>query len=236
MSYTELHFHLLPGIDDGPATVEEGVELARAAQADGTRTIVATPHVHPHHVTDPTEIAERVAELNRRLRAERVAVEVKAGGELADHMVQRLSQRQLEAIAHGPRGRRWVLLEAPFRGMDADFRAAANELRQRGFAFVLAHPERSSGPAAGAAVQLTAGSFTGAYGEHARSEAFRILRAAPVAVIASDAHGADRGPALRPALAALRAAGQPDPERLAGAVPNALLARGLEQPPARMVA
>ena len=33
---TDIHFHILPGIDDGPATMEEAVELARAAQRDGT--------------------------------------------------------------------------------------------------------------------------------------------------------------------------------------------------------
>jgi len=47
MSYTELHFHLLPGIDDGPSSIEQSVELAAAAASEGTGTIVTTPHVHP---------------------------------------------------------------------------------------------------------------------------------------------------------------------------------------------
>ncbi|MGA3363301.1 MAG: CpsB/CapC family capsule biosynthesis tyrosine phosphatase, partial [Solirubrobacteraceae bacterium] len=41
----DLHCHVLPGIDDGPATWEESLLLARTAAGAGTRTIVATPHV-----------------------------------------------------------------------------------------------------------------------------------------------------------------------------------------------
>ena len=41
----DLHCHVLPGIDDGPATMEDSVALARAAARGGTTTIVATPHV-----------------------------------------------------------------------------------------------------------------------------------------------------------------------------------------------
>ena len=41
----DIHFHCLPGIDDGPSTWEEAVDLCRAAGAEGTETIVATPHV-----------------------------------------------------------------------------------------------------------------------------------------------------------------------------------------------
>ncbi len=64
MSRAELHFHLLPGVDDGPATVEESVALARAARRDGTAVVVATPHVREVEVR---ELPERVG----RLEAER---------------------------------------------------------------------------------------------------------------------------------------------------------------------
>jgi tyrosine-protein phosphatase YwqE len=90
--------------------------------------------------------------------------------------------------------------------------------------------------AAGSSVQLTAWSLTGRYGEPTRTLAFGILRDAPSALIASDAHGSDRMPSLRAALRALTAAGEHNPERLAGAVPYELLHRGLARPPARMVA
>jgi protein-tyrosine phosphatase len=247
MSYTEVHFHLLPGVDDGPSSIEESLELARAAVAEGTGTIVATPHVHPHHVTDVGEVAERVEELTGHLRRERISVDVIPGGELAHSMVGRLSQAELESIAQGPPRRRWLLLEAPFAGIGESYSAAADELRDRGFAVVVAHPERAEASAAtsralerelaaGSALQLTAGSFAGHYGERVRTAALGLIRAASRTVIASDAHGGSRMPSLQLGVDALAAAGERDAARLAGAVPRALLQRGLGIPPAALVA
>ena len=237
MGFVELHFHLLPAVDDGPSSIEESVALAAAAVADGTRTVVATPHVHAQHVTDPGEIPARVRELAEALRRQRVRLAVLPGGEVAHEIVERLTQRQLEAIAHGPASRRWLLLEAPFSGLDAQFTAAADELRARGFAVVIAHPERAQQTLATATVvthelavgsvpQLSAWSLAGLNGEQARIAALRMLRTSQAAVIASDAHGGSRMPALRQALAAL-AAGTRKPERFAAENPRALLDQGL---------
>lgn len=236
----ELHFHLLPGIDDGPSSIPESVDLAAAAVAEGTSLVIATPHVHPAHVTDPGVIGERVRELSRRLAAEHVELEVHAGGELSHLMVGRLSQAELDLIAQGPAGRRWVLLETPFAGAHQDFVEAADELRHRGFALVIAHPERAHPTPEGAAtiqrelalgsvLQLTAASLTGEYGSEARAAALEFLGYCAPAVIASDAHGrrAGRMPALSTAIAELRRVGHPDPGRHVEANPRALLAHGL---------
>jgi protein-tyrosine phosphatase len=236
----ELHFHLLPGIDDGPSSIPESVELAAAAVADGTRLVLATPHVHPGHVTDPGVIRESVRELSHRLAAEHVELEVRVGGELSHLMVGRLSQAELDLIAHGPAARRWVLLETPFGGADNDFAEAADELRQRGFALLIAHPERArSTPesaatierelALGSVLQLTAASVTGDYGAEARAAALEWLHDSAPTVIASDAHGrrAGRMPALSAAIVELQRLGHPDPGRHVEANPRALLAHGL---------
>jgi protein-tyrosine phosphatase len=239
MTYTELHFHLLPGIDDGPSTLEESVELAAAAAAQGTGTIVTTPHVHPEFVTDVSSLPDRVSEVVSKLAAKRIRVGVLCGGELAQEMVPRLSQRELETIAQGPPGRRWLLLEAPLAGIDRTYTAAADELRERGFAVVVAHPERAlrwsdagwetleHELATGSVVQINAWSIAGLYGEMVRATALWLLRTAPQAVVASDAHGGSRTPALGLALDALDAAAFPDPQRLLDAVPNGLLEHGL---------
>jgi len=239
MSHTELHFHLLPGIDDGPSSMEESIALAVAAAADGTGTIVATPHVHPQFDTDVSSLPERVREVSARLAARRIAIRVLCGGELAHNMVPRLSQAELETIAHGPPGRRWLLLEAPLEGLDHAYTEAADEVRDRGFAVVVAHPERalrwSDGSwetlerelAVGSVVQINAWSVAGLYGEMVRATALWLLRTAPRAVVASDAHGGERMPALSLGLDALVAARIPDPTRLISAVPTALLEHGL---------
>ena len=239
MSYAELHFHLLPGIDDGPASIEQSIELATAAAAEGTRTIVTTPHIHPQWVIDVSSLPERVRELNAKLAARRIRIEVLCGGELDQEMVSRLSQGELDTIAHGPPGRRWLLLEAPLAGIDRAYTAAADELRERGFAVVVAHPERAlrwsdagwetleHELSAGSVVQINAWSVAGLYGELVRATALWLLRTAPRAVIASDAHGGSRMPALGLAVDALAAARVADPRGLIDAVPRGLLEHGL---------
>jgi protein-tyrosine phosphatase len=140
MSFTELHFHILPGIDDGPGTMEESVALACAAAAEGTRVIVATPHVHEHFVTDVSVLQNRVRKVNDALGRARVPIRVLCGGELAHGMVARLGPADLDVIAHGPKGRRWLLLEAPLERIEDGFAPAAAELRERGFGIVIAPP------------------------------------------------------------------------------------------------
>ncbi len=239
MNYAELHFHLLPGIDDGPSSIEQSVELAAAAAAEGTTTIVTTPHVHPQWVTDVSSLPERVREMNDKLAARRIRIDVRCGGELDQQMVPRLSQRELETIAQGPPGRQWLLLEAPLAGIDRSYTTAADELRERGFAVVVAHPERAlrwsdagwetleHELSAGSVVQINAWSVAGLYGEMVRATALWLLRTAPRAVIASDAHGGPRMPALGLALDALAAARVAEPHRLIDAVPRGLLEQGL---------
>lgn len=248
MSHTELHFHLLPGVDDGPSSMEESVELAAAAAADGTGTIITTPHVHPEFDTDVSGLGERVVELGTTLAAERVPIRVLCGAELAPEMVARLSERELEEIAQGPPGRRWLLLEAPLGGLDDRYTVAAEELRRRGFAVVVAHPERALRRlqegwrvlerelAAGSALQVNAWSLAGLYGERIRAIALRLVRTAPHLVIASDAHGGGRTPALQLGLYALASVGVPDPARFTDAVPDRLLQHGLAVRPSSLVA
>lgn len=247
VGHLEIHFHLLPGVDDGPSSVEESIALAQAAVADGTDTVVVTPHVHPQFVADPLEVPGRTRELAEQLRRERVPLAVVPGGEIAHQMVAGLSDRQIEAIAHGPPGRRWVLLEAPFDGLGRDFLAAADELRARSFSVVVAHPERVAMGwrtrraighelAAGSVLQLTAGSFVGIFGERVRSNAMRLLKLAPHVAIASDAHGVIRMPGLRAALGVLEPSGIGEPDRFTDAVPRKLLEQGLAARRARTAA
>jgi len=239
MSYAELHFHLLPGIDDGPASMDETVALAAGAAAEGTRTIVTTPHVHRNFVEDPTTLPERVAEVRARLAEARIPLELRCGGEIDLAIATDLSDAQLEVIAHGPQDRRWVLLESPLRGLDDDYSVVADELRARGFAVVVAHPERSfrrpeaawraveQEVAAGSVLQINAWSIIGRYGERVRETSMALLACAPRTVVASDAHGEPRMPSLTLAIEALTRAGLDDAARLASGAPYELLEGGL---------
>jgi protein-tyrosine phosphatase len=232
---TELHFHLLPGVDDGPADGAEAVELARLAVADKTSRIVTTPHVRFVEVEALSELTARCRAL---LHHARVELDVCAGGELSPDDVGSLDQRQLDLLAHGPPGGRWVLLEAPLFDGDSDLETAAEELRRRGFGVLIGHPERSpitprsvisAQVALGAVLQLNASSLTGDHGPEARLEAIELARSGLPFLVASDAHSTARPPRLTAAAAALAAAGIHDATVLTAIdlLPEAILTHGL---------
>jgi len=237
---TELHFHLLPGVDDGPETVDESIELAWMAVADGTTTVVTTPHARD---VDLLSVPDRVRALRARLADAGVPLRVVAGAELAQDDVAQLTGEELEIAAHGPPGRRWVLLEAPLFLDAPGLLDAAAELAARGFGLLVGHPERCDelmAPgggldellAGGARLQLNGSSLTGLHGDRARAWAIELAATGRATVIASDAHRPSRGPVLSAAVAALVEAGMPADaaERLVSAAPRALLEEGLPVP------
>ena len=66
MGFTDIHSHILYGVDDGAKTLEESLGMLQLAAASGTTDIVATPHVNGQFEFDPELIDERIAELSAR--------------------------------------------------------------------------------------------------------------------------------------------------------------------------
>src|SRR5690348_6007121 len=97
----DLHCHILPGVDDGPKTIEESIAMARVAYEDGIRTIVATPHVSHDYPLDPREIDGRVDEVNAALRAAGVELAVVRGAEVASSGVLDFDRGALDAACIG---------------------------------------------------------------------------------------------------------------------------------------
>jgi protein-tyrosine phosphatase len=232
---TELHFHLLPGVDDGPRDEPEAVELARLAVADGTARVTVTPHVRDVRLS---ELVARTDQLRATLREAGVPLEICRGGELSPDDVPSLGQNELELLAHGPAGRRWVLMEAPLWSTEPSLPVSAAELRARGFGVLIAHPERSGEVTAaelreevrmGAVLQLNASSLVGIHGEEAERAAVELARSGIPFVLSSDAHSSARPPLLRRGRGVLASAGV-DPATVTAAVevaPARLLSDGL---------
>jgi protein-tyrosine phosphatase len=89
----DLHCHILHGLDDGPETAAESMQMARTFERAGYRTVAATPHMVAGTAWMPAtdRINARVAELNRAIRDEGLNLEIVPGMEIAlDPQIPRL--------------------------------------------------------------------------------------------------------------------------------------------------
>jgi protein-tyrosine phosphatase len=231
----DLHSHILPGVDDGPATLEGSLALARVAVAAGTRTILATPHINHDRSIDAALVAQRLEVLRPALAAAEIPLEVLPGGEIAIWRLGDLDDAALRTLAlGGGAGGNYLLVESPFSPAIGAFEPPVLDLLGRGHRVLLAHPERC--PAfqhdperlqrlvdAGALVQITAGSMTGGFGPTVRRLTAALLRDGLVHVVASDAHDAvKRPPGLSAGFAAIPGLGELKPW-LTEQVPRAIL-------------
>jgi protein-tyrosine phosphatase len=234
----DLHCHILPGVDDGPADLEGSLAMAREHVARGTRTVIATPHVSWDYPTTPDEIETGVATLNAALREEGIELEVLAGAEVALTRAVDLTAEQLSRLrlGDGP----WLLLEAPISVDSPGVEGLVGIVQSRGVRVLLAHPERCASfhtdpdllarlVAGGCLAQVTANALTGFFGRTVQASARRYVDAGLVHVVSSDSHDAThRSPGL---VHEMDEAGYgPLTEWMGEQVPRSLLA-GVPYPP-----
>ena len=199
----DLHCHLYPGVDDGPASDAESVALARALVAVGVTTAACTSHVRPDKGWMNTRVGdgERQQHLRALLHEAAVPLGITNG---AEHYVDATVFGSLDILANlaVPYGTsRWLLVETPYLGEPPQLMELLASVRRRGFRVLLAHAERfpylsdKSEYAqrlvdAGMVLQVNLGSFAGAYNRAQQKNAERLLKEGFVGVLAGDCHRA----------------------------------------------
>ncbi len=233
----DIHCHILPGVDDGPGSLNEALDMCRSAVADGIKTIVATPHFNPgtfeftgRKVSDTVDILVAAAKdegMDLRILP---GAEVAVSPEMPAHLKQ---NRHLTLNSSG----RYFLAELPPFSVPPAWDAFLLSILSSGLVPIIAHPERNpwfiNHPDAlsfavdnGIMVQITAMSITGGLGPEPRDFSAFLLRNNLVHVIATDAHSADfRSPVLSEAAAiAADLIGVESAEALVKSVPEAIIA------------
>jgi protein-tyrosine phosphatase len=216
----DLHSHLLYSVDDGAATLEESLELARLAVADGIQTAVLTPHIHPgRYKNTRSSLLNKLLKFQCELDGAGIPLQLRLGGEV------RLSIESLELILEDEvpflgllGGYRILLLEFPHQMIPVGSQQFIEKLLALKIRPLIAHPERNKAVMAqperirvfvdtGCWLQVTAGSVAGGFGEHSKQVANWLVKNDLVHVLASDAHNVEHRPPLlsqgRDAVAAL---------------------------------
>ncbi len=169
--------------------------MLKAAAADGTTDLVATPHSNAEYAYDAEAVEQRIQEL-AALGVEQPKMHRGCEFHLNyDNLEQLLRKERVYTINSG----RYLLLECPDFHLGKHAESVITRLVEAGLVPVLAHPERnllfqrSSGRLerwvdAGCLTQVTSLSITGAFGSPPRVAALDFLDRGLVHVVASDAH------------------------------------------------
>lgn len=209
----DIHTHILPGLDDGPETLNEALVLAAEAYNAGTATLVATPHVlNGLDMNRNMQIINVFNQFKKRLSIELPKLNLILGSEIyfRPHL-RELVHLEVSTIDAGGL---YMLIEFSLTDVPRGFERELKDLQRNGIIPIVAHPERNAAAIrrpnlikqmidAGALIQVNAGSLTDLFGRTVKNMAYNLLKRGWVHVIASDAHShIHRGPGLQEALSA----------------------------------
>jgi protein-tyrosine phosphatase len=194
----DLHSHVLPGVDDGPADLEGSLAILRAAAEDGIVKLAATPHVRDDYPTTASTMERLVDQVNAAARTADIPVQVLPGAEIDLARLDVLEDSEIARFGLGGNAR-LLLLEFPYVGWPVGLADRVFRLATQGYEVVLAHPERNADVQAqperlrqlvdaGVWIQLTAASMDGRLGRRTEACARALLDARLAHLVASDAH------------------------------------------------
>ncbi|MBD2753297.1 tyrosine-protein phosphatase [Spirosoma validum] len=203
---TDVHSHLIPGIDDGVKTIDQSLTCIRQLSEWGIQKIITTPHVsHDHYPNDTVGILEGLDFLRQQVDREGIPVQIDVAAEylLDDFFLQRLDSASLLTFG----AERYLLVETGWLARPLLLDEMIFRIQTNGYTPILAHPERypyyindSDGMARlrdlGCLFQLNWMSLSGRYGPHVRNQAKVLLKNKWVDFIGSDVHRPEDLPAL----------------------------------------
>lgn len=199
----DLHCHLLPGIDDGPDTLYESLELCRMAVEDGVTHAIATPHIHPGRWNNTRISIERdYTALKHALDEHGIKLKLGYASEvrLTDQIMRQVEDEDIPFYGEVD-GYRVMLLEFPHGYIVPGSEKLVEWLLRRNIRPLIAHPERNKYVMSdirkirpfvdvGCWLQVTSGSVIGSFGPRAQYIAHQLLSDNVVAALSSDCHNA----------------------------------------------
>lgn len=204
---SDMHSHLLPGIDDGSPDDATSLTLIKGLQDLGYRQFITTPHIMGDvHKNDATSIGRAHGQLRNALQQEGMEVPVKPAAEyfLDDHFDELLDKGvPLLTIKDN-----WVLVEFSFVTIPLHVKEQLFELQIKGYKPILAHPERYNYlisqkkwydelKEAGCYFQLNLLSLTGYYGKLTSELAQYLVKKNYIDLLGTDLHHQRHLDALR---------------------------------------
>ena len=198
----DIHCHIVPNIDDGAKNLEDALEMAHIAYAEGIRKIVNTSHYHPSfEYTKGKELFKRIKEFNETLKSNNIDIEVFVGNELyySEDIIDIIEKKEFYTLNNS----KYLLIEFPPIRFPKNLVDIIYEIKIRGYIPILAHVERYKEVQEninliyecineGALIQVNSSSIMGKNRKEAEKTSKILLDNNMVHFIATDAHSSEK--------------------------------------------
>jgi protein-tyrosine phosphatase len=208
----DIHSHFLYGLDDGAQDRDTSIAMLRMAFDNGTTDIVATPHSDLTYSFQPESILAQLHDLGALEGVPRL--HRGCDFHLSFDNIQDCHQHPFKYTVSG---KRYLLVEFDNRMVPANIGEVFRRMAEDGITPIITHPERNPllrkrlpdlalWVQSGCAIQVTAQSLLGGFGQSAEQFAHDLLARGLVHFLASDAHDLHRRPpTLRDAFERVKA-------------------------------
>lgn len=195
---TDMHSHVIPGIDDGSQDIDTSLQLIQGMADLGFKKLITTPHIlWDIFKNDVKTITPAYKQLQEALKANKIKIPVQFAAEyfLDDH-VDELIEKDVPLLTL--KGN-WVLVEFSFVSVPLNLKEKLFDLQIAGYNPILAHPERYTYflkeraiydelKEAGYRFQVNLLSLTGYYGKAALELAQYLIKKKYVDLLGTDLH------------------------------------------------
>lgn len=194
---TDIHSHLIPGIDDGSPNMEASVRMVKKFVDLGYKKIVTTPHIMcDYYQNTPDKILKGLDELREELQKQDINIDISAAAEynLDDGLQDLIDKKNILTF-----GDNHVLFELPFMQEPRNLQEIVFNFQMAGYKPILAHPERYTFwydefekydelRSRGVLMQLNLLSLTNHYSPQTRKVAEKMVDADLVDAVGTDCH------------------------------------------------
>lgn len=206
---TELHSHLIPGIDDGTETLADSISVLKELSLLGYKKVITTPHIMGDFYKNGSHnILPGLKAVREALFEADIPLTIEAS---AEYMVDDVLEEKIASNNLLPFGKNHILIELPFNEEPQNLKTVIFNLQVNGYQPVLAHPERYPYYAGnkskyeeltdgGVLLQMNILSLIGYYSPDVKKAAEYLIDKKLISLVGSDIHGIRHLPYLREAL------------------------------------
>jgi len=208
--HTDMHSHLIPGVDDGSPDLDTSLALIKRLKSCGYKKLITTPHIFKDYYPNKAETLQPgYMEVKHALKEANINIEFQAAAEyfLDTHVMDLLDNDvPLLTISENKVLTEFSMMNQPMHRDELLFK-----LRVKGYEPVIAHVERYTYYHQqfeqyrnlfdnGFALQLNILSLSGIYGKKVRKAAYRLLDEGLVKYLGTDLHHSRHASALEKIL------------------------------------